>query len=419
MLTYYIATLSLVPYFTSRAFIPLATTAIVARLGPQWSWLADLPGVHLLAGLPPWATSDAALLILCGFGLAELIMTKNPELREFLMLTLTDAKLKAVGAFLLSFGMVQGDWMELVQHVQQNGLSTDFEWGKSLAYTWSFGIGIAVWTSSVLRSGIYTTLSELDEDDDLGLQGFLSWAEDIFSFLGVLFVIILPAIALMVAGLTLVGLYVIRRYLEHLDEKTKIPCEHCGNVGYPCGLRCASCGQLRREVREVNWLGSVKATVARDLESHRLELIARKRCPSCGDRYRERRLEQECRSCRTQPFGNNADLDTYLGRLQAKLPRTLAVLLLLSCVPIFGLIPGVIYYRLSLVSSLRCYLPRSVGFFMRWIVRIINFVLICLQPIPLLGSLTLPLMCLANYTVYRAALTRQGQRAFALNPRTI
>jgi hypothetical protein len=112
------------------------------------------------------------------------------------------------------------------------------------------------------------------------------------------------------------------------------------------------------------------------------------------------------------PFADNASLEGYLQTLRASLPKTLMVLFLLGFVPVLGLVPGILYYRLSLISSLRCYLPRTANFFSRWVVRLVNLLLICLQWIPLLGAVTLPLMCLTNFTVYQAALRRQGRRAF-------
>lgn len=77
---------------------------------------------------------------------------------------------------------------------------------------------------------------------------------------------------------------------------------------------------------------------------------------------------------------------------------------------------GVIYYRLSLTSSLRRYLSRSTGFLNRWVVRFLNLFLLCLQPIPIFGAVTLPLMCLTNYAVNQSALRRQSSRAFVGEP---
>jgi len=64
MLTYYITSLGLIPYFTSRAFVPLFATAAIGRFGPAFGPLADILGVRLLASMPSWASSNTALLVL-------------------------------------------------------------------------------------------------------------------------------------------------------------------------------------------------------------------------------------------------------------------------------------------------------------------------------------------------------------------
>ncbi len=61
-----------------------------------------------------------------------------------------------------------------------------------------------------------------------------------------------------------------------------------------------------------------------------------------------------------------------------------------------------------MIGSLRGYVPRATGRLSRWLVRLVCLVLILLQPLPVVGALTLPLMCYANFAVYRAALQRQS-----------
>lgn len=124
-------------------------------------------------------------------------------------------------------------------------------------------------------------------------------------------------------------------------------------------------------------------------------------------------MSQPCRACRRPAFLSAAEAEAYLEGLQGKLGKTLLVLTVCSFFPLIGLIPGILYYRITLISSLRSYLPLSVSFFSRWIVRVINLVLLCLQPIPGIGMLALPAMCLTSFYFYRMLLKRQiaGQLA--------
>ena len=410
MISYYVTSLGVIPYFASRAFVPLFTTAALGRFGTEFAPLAEFAGLQLLGALPDWATSNIALLILGFLATIEVVAAKIPEVRE--LVSLVDTQLKGVAAFLMCFAIVRGDPTELAEHVAKVGLTTSFAPGQSFAYGWSFVIGAVVWFAAVMRNSIFGFLREIDDDDDLGIQGFLSWVEDGLGIFGVIFVVLLPTLALVLVGLTLLGLWTTRRYLERREQKAKVPCSHCGTPNPACGIRCSSCGQMRKQVRQVGLLGSIKDLLATDLYRHRLELLARKRCGSCGERLAERRIAQLCQSCGTKPFSSSDAVEEYLRSLRATLPRTLAFLLLIGAIPLLGLIPGVIYYRLSLISSLRCYVPRSVGLLARWGIRLLSLILIGLQPVPLLGMLTLPLLCLLNFTIYQALLRRQTRTAF-------
>lgn len=408
MLTFYLSTLGIVPYFTLRTFVPLFMTALVARFGSHWALAADLAGVELLSAVPVAFTSDVVLVVLGVLAASEVGALKNPELREFL--TLFDSKIKATAASAVALAILAGDPLQQVAATGSGHLTAGLGGGWSFAHVWALAIGFLVWLTAASRGLVMGTLIELDEDDDLGLQGLLSWLEDTFSFLGVLVAFLLPVLAVVFVAFTLLTLYLARRYLEHLEKAARVPCANCQEPMTPCGIRCARCGQPNARIFQVGWFGRLLDRPATDLMAHRQSLVARKRCPSCGERYAERRVDQRCTACETEPFASPEELERYLAALRASLPKTLAVLLVLGFVPLFGLVPGVIYYRCSLIASLRCYLPRSSSFLMRWAVRLINLLLIVLQPIPLFGALTLPLMGLTNFWAYQGALRRQGQQ---------
>ena len=145
-----------------------------------------------------------------------------------------------------------------------------------------------------------------------------------------------------------------------------------------------------------------------DLDDHRLRLVANKRCPSCASRLVEKRVGQCCPQCATAVFADSAALHGYLASLGSRLPKTLAICLGLSSIPLVGLIPGILYYRVSLISSLRHYVPGAAGFGVRWLVRMLNLFLLLPQVVPVVGAVTLPLMCWLNFRVFSAAVRRQA-----------
>ena len=310
MISYYLTSLGVIPYFASRAFVPLFTTAALGRFGPEFGPLADFVGIQLLGSMPGWATSNLALLILGLLAVVDIVAAKIPEVRE--LISLGDSQLKGAAAFLMCFAIVRGNPMEIVGHVEKVGLTTSFASGQSFAYVWSFAIGAVVWFAAVMRNSIFGFLREMDEDDDLGIQGFLSWVEDGIGIFGVLFVVVFPVLALVLVGLTLLGLWLTRRYLEHREQKAKVPCPHCGTPNPSCGASCSSCGQARQLVYQVGLLGSIKDVAVTDLYQHRLQLLSRKRCASCGERLKDRRIAQHCQSCGAKPFGSPEAVEEYL-----------------------------------------------------------------------------------------------------------
>lgn len=408
-LTYFLTTLGLIPYITSRAFVPLFASALIARFGAAWMPLADLAGVQLLDSVPGWTVSDPALMTLGILALAEVLGNKSPELRQ--LLSLTDAQVKGLAAvvFCLALAPAADPALGTSLPVFQSGFAGPVSWTA----LWALVIGAGTWFLARLRNGIYLFLAEVDEDDDLGLQKLLSWVEDGIGFLGILFVVVLPAVAVAVTGLTLLALYLIQKYLERREEKRKVPCGDCGTPNPLCGFFCSRCGKEHSHVRQVGFLGTIKEAPVLDPALHRAQLQACKRCRRCGERLRQKGLDQGCQECGTPPFENSRDLEAYIARLQRDLPKTLLLLLLIGAVPVVGLVVGVIYYRLTLLSGLRHYIPRSSRFFGRWTMRIVGALLVCLQPIPLVGAFSLPALCLLSFLLYRRLLRRQG-RVFAL-----
>jgi len=406
MVMYYIYSLSIIPLLASRAIIPIFVTALIARVGPEWGWLAEKAGVQLVGGLPDWMINDGSLVILGIMALAEVIVNKSPDLRA--VLEVTEPAIKGFTAFLLCFNLVEGDFTELWVMVQEHGPTSSYVWGHSFAYTWSFVLGWAVYHVANLRGFIFGFMAESDEDDDLGAQGLLSWLEDGMSSMGILFVIFLPMFALAVSGITVLGLYLFTKYLKYREEKRKVPCTSCNAPNHLCGPHCHSCKTAREPVHEIGFMGMIRKETVTDIAGHRHRMVARKRCSFCGNRFEEKTLIQKCVACGHPPFANRAALDAYLQKLSASLPKTMLICLGLSFIPVLGLIPGIIYYRVNLLSGLRCYIPRATGCITKWLVRILNLFLICLQPIPIVGMCTLPIMCWVNYVVYRSVFKQQA-----------
>lgn len=414
--SYLFTTLGLAPYLAARAFLPLFASALVARFGSEWWFLGDFLGIELLEGLPAWAVSDTSLAVLGICALAEVLWSKSPEARE--MASLGEPWIKGLAALAVAVVLAPQASAPAAPgsgEVLQAGLGLPDAAGP--VHLWALLVagltGLLAW----LRNGVYGFLMDIDEDDDLGIQGFLSWIEDGIGFVGVLFVVVLPMLALIVVGLTLAALLGIRWVLVRRERRQSRPCPHCGELQAPCGPVCARCGGPNPEPVAVGLLGTLRKAPAPEPSRHRLDLIAGKRCRRCGQRLRGKSFEPTCSACGAVPFESLADLERYLAHIRARLPKVLVVLLAFSAVPLVGLIPGVIYYRLSLVSTLRGYIPRGSRILGRLTARLVSLVLVVLQPIPLVGAASLPLLAYANFRIYGRLLRQAG--SMSLSPPTV
>lgn len=395
----FIYSLASVPMFASRPFLAAAVTALVAKFGIHVPFIHDSDVVIALSQSPEWFRSWPVLLALVALAVTEAFAVKHAEVRAFL--DEFDGYLKSAVALLVSFAIVDKDTAETIKSIQRAGFG--FE---SIFSVFVAGL---VYAMAGMRRAVLGYVSEVDDDDDIGLQSVLNWAENSWTILGLLFLVVFPVVALVLSALTALGLWLVRRRAEHRELRSKIPCSQCATLVFPHATRCQSCGTPLAAPRGVSPFGTPKSTPAPDLERHRFDLIARKRCPRCATRLKERAVRQPCPTCHAVTFASHAEFESYLEALQQRLPKTLLICLAFSAIPVVGVIPGVIYYRLTVVSGLRGYVPPLRGCLARVMIRVIHFGIIALQPIPILGALIVPLMCLTTYTIYRSSLKGRAE----------
>ncbi len=397
------------PFFASRTFVAAFCIVGLARMQTEGFlvWISD-GSYRLDLGLrfPEWLVSDQALGLLFLLAMAESMADKNPDAR--FLLSQFDPLTKGLVNYVFNNVSLAASFVTVATIATVQAHQAGF--GGAL---WALIPAAGVSVIASLRRRVLSFLTELDEDDDLGLRKLISWAEDGWVAVGTLLVVFLPLIALAVAGLTVAGLWFVQFVLERRAERQKVPCSQCGERIFPSAPACFACRTAVARPMAVGALGQPTAKPVGDLDEHRLRLLSKKRCLMCASRLRHKRLRQNCETCGSEMLPSSAWADHYLAYVDGKLPRTLMVCAGLSLVPIVGLVPGIIYYRLGLVSSLRVYLPPTTGCLTRWLVRMANLLLLALQWIPLLGAITLPAMCYLNYRIYRNALLGHRRQCFA------
>jgi hypothetical protein len=390
-----------VPVFASRAFLASFLTALLARFGTSWEFLARNDVIQGLSHAPEWFKSDTALLVLFALAVLEGLSTKVPEVRAFL--DEFDAWVKSATTLLVSLALVSGDSAKVLQTIEHQSL---FSFGSLL----SFGLAAAVWVLSQCRRAILGLIYELDDHDHLGLQSLLNWVEELGTLILLLFLVILPLAAIFLSALVSFLIWRGRKRAQRREREMRVPCAACKVPIHASAVRCSACGHAVEAPRKIGLFGQPKEGPAPEPEQHRFELVLRKRCPSCAKFLKLRTPRQACEECGAVTFADRASAESYLARLEQRLPKTLLVSLGLSAIPLLGIVPGVLYYRLTLISGLRGYIPPLKGCLTRMLVRWVNWGIIVLQWIPLVGAVVLPLMCWTNFVIYRRAL-RHAVRA--------
>jgi hypothetical protein len=434
--------------FASRPFLVAFVVALLARwafeanaafelsaLAAASEQLFDVSITNLQAA--SWLINETTLVLLGLLALGEFVANSDTDLR--LWYDSTAWVSQPGSSFFVTFGLTDGQYMVFVEVLSTilphstllalatmfdsgvavaslNAAPNDFQLNEALgwlghvvAFIWSALIGAASWGIGRLRAAFLDAFFDFDDDDSLGVQGGFSLAEYGFVAFGMWLMVFFAFAALILAGLTVLGLYLLRRYFERRERQTYVACPTCATSMHPSALACPNCRTPNREVHQIGFFGLPRTTVVNDLAAQRVRLQSQRRCPVCATRLKERTIKQPCPACNEVSFADMAAVNTYLRTLDGKVMPTAVICGLIGLIPLIGIIPGIIYYRFSLIAGLNGYIPRSVGCVTRWGTRLLSLALLALQPIPLFGALVLPAICFINYNIYRQVLIRSGE----------
>jgi hypothetical protein len=386
-------------FFTSRAFIPAFFTAVFLRYGEHFPWIGNLEFVQATGAEPTWFTSNLTILALGVLSILEVGATKIPEAQEALDQVHKYAKTGL--AVLVSMGVLSTRDIGFIEQTISEASVLDM--GVSAL------VGGVVFFLASLRSGLMEMLALADPDDDLGVRTLISWFEDLWSSFGIFLLILYPLAILALLGIIVALMFAARKWSEYREEKSKLPCPSCGGLVYACATECPHCHAALPEPRDVGFFGQTVKRPARPGQAHALRLISKRRCGKCATRVEERRLPQLCKACGHEILGDPAEQAAYSGMVRNRLPKVLGVTFLFSLVPVLGIIPGIIYYRIQLIAPFRAYIPASRGLLLRWLVRLLFLLLISLQLVPGLGGFMVPIMALISYGLYAGYFARTLQ----------
>lgn len=381
--------------FSARAFAPAFVTALLLRLGPHLPALAQSALLTRAGGVPSWFTSDAALIVLGILTALEFLAERSPEAK--LVLDEVHAALKAGMAALTYLGVLgAADRAAVAPLMQAAGLADVAPAAVVAAGT--FAVARA-------RAGMLGSLGEADEDDDLGVRRLLRWAGDAWGLLGPVALLVFPLLTVAAFGAAAGLLWALERRVEANGERLKVACPRCGTRHHAGALICPACRAPAAHPEAVGLLGRPRGRPA-DVAKLPFDLVAVKRCPACATRFRHRAVRQACEACGLRLMDDPDFAAGYIAAIDRRIPLACVGAFVLGLIPVLGVIPGVIAYRLAVVAPFRRYIPPGPGFRIRWGVRLAAVALVALQWIPVAGALAVPAMGLITYGAYRAAYRR-------------
>lgn len=398
--------------FASRAFVSAFAVAAVLKWGPDIGFINDTGLLKQVTDVPSWFTHDLTVTILGFLAALEIAATKSADARA-LMIEI-DGYLKSSTAFittLVASGILTSNDAAVIKQITTWHEPVRAGLGDSAMNVIAALLsGAGVWFACSARRAVLGSVIEADPGDDTMVMGLFSWFEDLWALVGTLLLILFPIFMLAITALVLGCLGLLQYRAKRREAMSQVDCTHCGSKMYKSAVRCGKCKMPNKSVYRIGWLGQTTDQPAQDLAHQPVALALKLRCPVCASYLKPRTIRQDCEACGHEVFAEQAEVDDYLRVLDRRLPRVLIVTALLSLIPVVGLIPAIIVYRIRLVSPLRQYTSMLSSVPARWGLRLLFLVLIWMQVLPGIGALAVPLMALLSYGTYRRLFLGQLER---------
>jgi hypothetical protein len=398
-----ITVLGSVGVFPSRAFLPAFVTSCLLRFGHE---IPLLGGTEFLTNLgatsadsASWFTHDLTLTVLLVLSLLELWAVENPDLRQ--LMDPIESGLKALTAFLSATGVLSTTDAATANAIQ--GLPWVDAALPLVAAGGVFGIART-------RRIVWETLTEMDPDDSTGLQALLARIETFWVLSAFLILILVPWALIFAAALIFWTLNRIERRSRARIEESRLACRSCGADAYRSAPHCPSCDARMDAACAVGVFGQDLATQSAQLTRHDLDLLMKSRCGHCATPLPSRTPHQHCSLCKRKPFATPQATRRYAADIDSRLATTLALCGFLCLLPVLGALPALILYRLRIVSPYRRYLPPFASFTQRLKGRLLLYVVLLLQFIPLVGSIALVCLGAAEHAMNRRAFLEIAAR---------
>lgn len=404
------ATLSATPAFAGRAFLTLFVIGLFGRYGTELPFLTD-GVVTSLQSLPSWFTGDYSLIILGILAALEITADKIPEVRE--ALAFVDEYIKPTLSALITLQFLTpevGETLSPVLGLSGLGVGTAF---FPTTIVVALIAGGMTWVVATTRNRILEPISDIDSSGETGLATIISWLTDFGSLFLVVIAIIAPILGFTLLLVTLGIVALIRLTLAKREKSREVDCPKCHAKHSVAAIECPEC-HTPHNALQLGLLGlTVSSDHVEDKQSHQFDLLKWRRCPCCAEKLPKRELRQTCPRCKTETFATAEDAKAYLGKLETLYSKAIVLIALVGLIPVVGLVFGVIYGRIKIISGARIYLGRFANFGSRFAIMLLSFVLLWLQAVPLFGALAVAAMTTVSFSYFRSRFRKQIEREFS------
>jgi len=380
-------------FFTSRTFLPALITALVIKYPDLVFMLDSAP----ITGDELWLVKDEVILGLAIFAFFEELAIRNPDFARFI--EEIDSFIKFAALLALNNAMLDPQVLETVFKITEPNMLTSTVAGVA--------VSTPIFFLTRLRKNFLGYVRDLDEDNDLGLITLANWMENGWVFFGVFFLIIFPIFSFFMILIVLGIIFLIEQYLKKKEEQSKIECSKCKELIHPSATNCFSCGTPNSRSKNVGLLGFPKDSDVRDIETHKYQLLAAKRCPNCATRKNDRIIDSKCETCDKFPKDLGVETKDYNEVIEGRLKDVMITSLIFGLFPIIGIIATIIYSKFKLAKPYSQYTRFGKRFFIRLVTMIGMIVLFIIQPFPVVGYIACPLIALMYYHAWKSGFEEQ------------
>ncbi|MBN4073982.1 DUF4126 domain-containing protein [bacterium AH-315-E10] len=406
---------SVVP-LASRAFLSLF---IVCLLGA----FPDVPaffGIDYAIIFPEslqFMAHPVFLIIVGVLAVIECAADKDEDAKEVLdniMLVI-----KPAVAILVALAIIPYDSPQIVPHVNEVQEAAIISKQGLLALL----IGGLTFVVAFWRNRFFDWLRDVDSEDSFGIRYIFSYVEDLFGGLAMVFAIILPAIALVFAGILIGMCILVNRLVDRYERKQYHDCPECSESIAPTSMKCHHCHQEVKPIYTLNWgFSRQKIPCEGDLSddiirNHRLRLISMRRCPDCAEKVKLKDfLVDGCDACGASISSDSDWFEDYNAAVIQRSGQLFLPLIVMSIIPVIGFSVALVAIRLYLVAPLSIFIKGFRRFKLRWMLRLVILLLVIPSCIPGFSLLSIPIMVLIHIKLYgRSAKKFVAEKRIAVN----